>query len=98
MLDPTFLRPAGYVVEQHHERLDGSGYPYGLAGKEISTEASIVAVADTFDAMTTDRPYRKALSAETAFAELERFKGLHYPREVVRAFFEVIRGAATKAA
>ena len=90
LLNPTCLQSAGFVVEQHHERSDGSGYPYGLAGDDVSVEASIVAVADTFDAMTTDRPYRKALPAEVAFAELRRYAGIHYPREVVRAFFEAV--------
>ena len=98
LLEPTFLSCAGYVVEQHHERLDGSGYPYGLSGDEVSVEASIVAVADTYDAMTTDRPYRRALPTEAAFAELERYKGVYYPREVVRAFFEAVRANASSQA
>lgn len=86
LLEPTFMRMAGTVVEQHHERLDGSGYPFGLVRDEVLVEAYIVAVADTYDAMTTDRPYRKALRTEAAFAELERYAGIHYPAEVVRAF------------
>lgn len=91
LLEPTSLRAAGRVVEQHHERLDGSGYPYGLRGDEILVEAYIVAVADTYDAMTTDRPYRKALRAEDAFAELERYAGVHYPTDVVRAFRKAVK-------
>ena len=92
MLEGTYLSTAAVVVEQHHERLDGSGYPHGLAGDGILVESYIVAVADTFDAMTTDRPYRKALAHEVAYAELERFAGVHYPRDVVTAF----RSAATR--
>lgn len=86
MLDGTFMAEAGRIVEQHHERLDGSGYPNGIASDEIDTMAYIVAVADTYDAMTTDRSYRRALPAAEAFAELERHAGVHYPRDVVRAF------------
>ncbi|HZJ09449.1 MAG TPA: HD domain-containing phosphohydrolase, partial [Trueperaceae bacterium] len=86
LLENTFMRIAGPIVEQHHERADGSGYPYGLAGDEILVEASIVAVADTYDAMTTDRPYRKGLPHEAAFAELDSLADSQHPREVVRAF------------
>ena len=89
-LENTYLHTAGKIVEQHHERFDGSGYPYGLKGDEILTEAYIVAVADTFDAMTTDRPYRKALPAEVAFAEIRKYAGIHYPVEVVEAFFDAV--------
>ncbi len=97
MLATTHVKEAGIVVEQHHERLDGSGYPYGLSGKDILTEAYIVAVADTFDAMTTDRPYRKALSDEVAFEEIRKYAGVHYPREVVDAFFEAVDVLGEKA-
>ena len=90
ILDTTFLKEAGVVVEQHHERMDGSGYPFGLSGKNILTEAYIVAVADTFDAMTTDRPYRKALPDEVAFEEIRKHAGVHYPKEVVDAFFTAV--------
>ena len=90
LLETTYLRGAGTIVEQHHERLDGSGYPYGLSKDEILVEASIVAVADTYDAMTTDRPYRRALAASSAFRELERYAGLHYPKDVVAAFVSAL--------
>ena len=90
LLEETYMRAAGAIVEQHHERLDGSGYPFGLAGDEILTEAYVVAVADTFDAMTTDRPYRRALSSRASFAELWRFAGVHYPPAVVAAFVEAV--------
>ncbi len=86
MLESTFMKVAGSVVEQHHERLDGSGYPFGYRGDEVLIESYIVAVADTYDAMTTDRPYRKAMPTSEAFAELQRYAGIHYPQEVVKAF------------
>ncbi len=60
------------AVEQHHERLDGSGYPHGLKGDDIILEARIIAVADAYDAMTSDRAYRRGLSAQAAVEELER--------------------------
>lgn len=91
MLATTALAAAGSIVEQHHERGDGSGYPYGLTESEILVEAQIVAVVDTYDAMTTDRPYRKALGPDEAFAELERFAGIHHSREVHRAFLSAVR-------
>lgn len=93
LLESTFMSEAGAIVEQHHERSDGSGYPYGLSGDAILVEASIVAVADTYDAMTTDRPYRRASSPAEACAEIRRYAGRHYPVEVVEAFFEALRGS-----
>jgi HD-GYP domain-containing protein (c-di-GMP phosphodiesterase class II) len=73
-------------VRGHHEMYDGSGYPDRLRGNEIPLAARIIAVADTFDAMTTDRPYRKALLFDEAFAELRRFSGRQFDPEVVAAF------------
>jgi hypothetical protein len=86
LLEPTSLRHAAPIVEQHHERIDGSGYPYGLRGDEVLVEASIVAVADTYDAMTTDRVYRRALGRDAALGEIRRLAGTQLPRDVVRAF------------
>lgn len=76
-------------VKFHHERCDGKGYPYGLKGDEIDITARIIAVADSFDAMTTDRPYRKALSLEVAFNELIKFSGSQFDAAVVDAFLSV---------
>lgn len=73
-------------VRGHHERVDGKGYPDNLKEGEIPVLAKIISVADTFDAMTTDRPYRKALSAETALEELKRNTGTQFDKEVVIAF------------
>jgi len=86
LLEPTSLRHAAAIVEQHHERIDGSGYPYGLSGDAVLVEASIVAVADTYDAMTTDRVYRRALSHQAALAEILRLAGRQLPINVVSAF------------
>lgn len=70
--------PVKEIVLQHHERLDGSGYPYGLKGDQILPEARILAVADIFEAMTADRPYRPSLSTSEAFDELLAGKGTKY--------------------
>ena len=86
ILQSTRFSEAGIIVNQHHERMDGSGYPHGLRGSQIAIESYIVAVADAFDAMTTDRPYRKALSVEYALSEIDRFSNIHYPKQVVEAF------------
>ena len=91
MLDQTFMKSCGVIVEQHHERMDGSGYPYGLCGDNILTESYIVAVADTYDAMTTDRSYRKALPQSVAFDEIRKYADIHYPKDVTEAFFSAIR-------
>lgn len=90
LLEGTFIAAAAPIVAQHHERLDGSGYPLGLRGDEIVYEALIVAVADTFDAMTSDRPYRRALQREVAVAELRRLRGSALPAEIVDAFERVL--------
>jgi HD-GYP domain-containing protein (c-di-GMP phosphodiesterase class II) len=73
-------------VRHHHENFDGSGYPDGLAGEQIPLGARIIMVADTVDAMTTDRPYRKALPFERVFVELEKYSGKQFDPVVVTAF------------
>lgn len=73
-------------VRSHHEKYDGTGYPDRLKGEEIPLYARIIAVADTFDAMTTDRPYRKALSFATAVEELHRCSGTQFDPRVVEVF------------
>lgn len=79
---------AGVVpgVLYHHEQYDGSGYPHKRRAEEIPLHARIIAVADAFDAMTSDRPYRKALSFETAFAELKRCAGQQFDPQLVAVF------------
>ena len=74
------------VVLHHHERWDGSGYPTGRREKEIPLEARVLCVADSFDAMTSNRPYRAPWSPEDALEELERCAGSQFDRELVDAF------------
>lgn len=70
-------------VRHHHERWDGQGYPFGLSGKSIPLGARIILIADTVDAMTTDRPYRKRLGLDVVIAELQRYKGQQFDPEIV---------------
>jgi HD-GYP domain-containing protein (c-di-GMP phosphodiesterase class II) len=77
------------VIRSHHERWDGSGYPDGLKGTDIPLPARIVAVADAFDAMTSDRPYRKGLTLDQAFRELQAKSGAHFDPSCVNAFLRV---------
>lgn len=76
------------VVYQHHERLDGSGYPNGLKAKEITIPARIVAIADVYEAMTTDRPYRKLIDQETVFSYLKENRGTLFDAWFVDCFFQ----------
>jgi putative nucleotidyltransferase with HDIG domain len=83
------LREAIPYVLYHHERWDGNGYPSGKAGEEIPIEARVLAIADAFDAMTSDRPYRPALTREEALAEVERCSGTQFDPQIARVFLEV---------
>ncbi|WP_028572749.1 HD-GYP domain-containing protein [Desulfonatronum lacustre] len=85
-----FLGPAVDVVRHHHERMDGSGYPQGLAGEDISYFARIVAVADTFDAITTDRPYQPGKTMHEGLETLKNIAGTHLDPALVAAFQEEI--------
>jgi HD-GYP domain-containing protein (c-di-GMP phosphodiesterase class II) len=79
-------RRACEYIRHHHERWDGDGYPDGLAGEQIPLGARIIAVADAFDAMTSDRPYRAALSRTAALEEVKRCAGAQFDPQVVEAF------------
>jgi putative nucleotidyltransferase with HDIG domain len=83
------LREAIPYVLFHHERWDGTGYPSGKAGEEIPVEARVLAIADAFDAMTSDRPYRRALTREQALAEVERCAGTQFDPGIARVFLKV---------
>jgi HD-GYP domain-containing protein (c-di-GMP phosphodiesterase class II) len=83
------------MARNHHERFDGKGYPDGLKGKEIPLAARILTVADAFDARTSDRPYRRALSQEVAAAEIRRNAGSQFCPEVVAAL-EVCLGGPVR--
>ncbi|MFP5385074.1 MAG: HD-GYP domain-containing protein [Bacteriovoracia bacterium] len=80
----------------HHERYDGKGYPLGLKGDEIPLGARIILIADTFDAMTSTRPYRKGLPYEVAFEELIQFSGTQFDPKLVQLFIEGMRKEALK--
>lgn len=79
------------IVRAHHERFDGKGYPDGLAGDQIPAAARIICVLEAFDAMISDRPYRKALSIDDALEEIQRCRGSQFDPDVVDALFAVIR-------
>jgi putative nucleotidyltransferase with HDIG domain len=86
-----FLEGASRVVVQHHEKWDGSGYPWGLKGNEIDRNARIFAVADAFDAMTSDRVYRAGLTYEAAATELNQGAGTHFDPKAVEIFCSIPR-------
>jgi hypothetical protein len=86
----AFLKPAYAGILHHHERLDGRGYPDGLKGDEIPLEARIMAVVDSYDAMTSERPYRPAMSHEEAAAELRRSIGTQFDGHCVETFLGLI--------
>ncbi len=84
-----FLDGATELVLRHHERWNGSGYPDGLQGRFIPFGARLFGIVDSYDAMTSDRPYRKALSTDYAREELSRFSGVLYDPEIVEAFLDI---------
>lgn len=90
LAEKAFLGGAAGIVRTHHERYDGSGYPRGLKGEEIPIGARIVAVVDTYDAMTSARPYQRAQAKREAIAELKKNAGTQFDPRVVEAFLEVI--------
>lgn len=90
ILPIPFLNSARGIIRHHHERFDGRGYPDGVSGQEIELGARIMAVADTFDAMTSDRPYREARSVEEAMAELNRCRNTQFDPTAVEAFERVV--------
>lgn len=93
---PEFWEGA-WLVRAHHERFDGTGYPLGLAGAEIPLEAAVIAAADAWDAMTSDRPYRKALGPDVARAEFVRHRGSQWAPVVVDALLAITSEPVSKA-
>ena len=85
------LRLAVPAVLYHHERWDGTGYPMGIEGEAIPAEARVLAVVDSFDAMTTDRSYRRAMDERVAVVELERCSGSQFDPEIVAVFVQAWR-------
>jgi HD-GYP domain-containing protein (c-di-GMP phosphodiesterase class II) len=90
ILEPIpFFRPLLPAILHHHERFDGKGYPSRLAGKNIPLASRIMAIADTFDAMTSTRAYRKALPVADAIAEVRRCSGTQFDPDIVPAFLAI---------
>lgn len=93
ILEPLpFDSPIGLIAGQHHERIDGSGYPKGLAREELTIESRVLAVADVAEAMALPRPYRPALGVDAAVAELRRHRGTLFEPDVVDASISLLEG------
>ena len=88
----------GRLVRSHHERWDGGGYPDGLSGEDIPIEARIISCCDSWNAMRTDRAYRKALSHDVAVAELVANSGSQFDPRVIDVLLEVVDGQQPQAA
>jgi len=86
-----FPWPLADIVRQHHERLDGSGYPLGLSKEDIRPEARVLAVADVVEAMSSDRPYRASLGIEPALKEIDANRGNHFEDQIVDACLKLFR-------
>ena len=86
-----FPLPIAEIIREHHERMDGSGYPVGLRGEETLLESCILAVADVLEAMASHRPYRASLGLEAAISEIETHSGILYDPEVVNAMLRLFR-------
>ncbi len=89
-IESPLMRLAREIALNHHERWDGSGYPNGVAGEEIPLGARIVSVADVYDALTHERPYKKAWPEEVAVAEIEANSGSQFDPTVVEVFLAVL--------
>jgi putative two-component system response regulator len=84
-----YLQTGRIIAKTHHEKWDGSGYPLGLENKKIPIEGRITAVADVFDALTTKRPYKKAITSDEAFQILLEGRGSHFDPNLVDAFLSI---------
>lgn len=94
--DVDFLKGIVNTVKHHHERYDGKGYPDGLSGDDIPLAAAILTVADAFDAMTSDRPYRQALEKEKAIDEIKNSEGKQFHPKLTKVFIEIIKNEIEK--
>lgn len=94
--DIDFLKDTLPIILHHHEQYSGNGYPCRISGQDIPLEARIICVADTYDAMTSDRPYRKGLSHEDAIAEITKFKGIQFDPEIVDGFLSIDKDILVK--
>jgi len=84
-----FIKLAETIAMNHHEKWDGSGYPHGVKGPDIPLAARIVAIADVFDALTSERPYKKPFPLEKAMTIIKESRGTHFDPEVVDAFCSI---------
>ena len=91
LVKETYYENLSDIILQHHERIDGSGYPSGLKGNEILIEAKVVAMADVYHAMITDRPYRKGLKYSEIIKELKELSGIKYDKEIVDALLDIMK-------
>ncbi|EOC99659.1 HD-GYP domain-containing protein [Caldisalinibacter kiritimatiensis] len=94
--DVDFLDEVAKIIKYHHERYDGRGYPEGLKADKIPLEAAILSIADVYDAMTTDRPYRGALTKEKAIKEIKENSGTQFHPKLTDAFIKIIRQEISK--
>ena len=89
MIKDILSNEASQMVFQHHERIDGSGYPQGLAGDKINLGAKIIAVADAYDALVTSRPYCGSMEVNEAITILKQFESTHYDKQIINALIEL---------
>ncbi|WP_130805663.1 HD-GYP domain-containing protein [Senegalia massiliensis] len=90
LVEKTYFKELSRVINEHHEKIDGSGYPQGLKGEEICLEARIISIADSFDAMTSDRPYREGMTPSQALSEIKKYAGIHYDKKLVKIFADIL--------
>jgi len=91
-----FPYPIAQIILQHHERMDGSGYPQGLKGDDILLESRIIGVADVIEAMSSHRPYRPAMDIEMALEEIAKFRDILYDASVVDACLNIYKAEGPK--
>ena len=91
LMNAQFLEEATVIVKHHHEKYSGGGYPDGLIGEQIPIGSRILAITDSYDAMTSDRIYRKKKSIEESVGELERCSGTQFDPVIVKVFLKILK-------